>query len=68
MVMFMLFSECLLFSGQFWGDRGNQRKFFEDFAAANKFDPLIPDNWYTEAAATIQARIFEHVSEVANNV
>jgi hypothetical protein len=34
-----------------WKDVENQRKFFDLYAAANHFDPLIPDNWYTIPAS-----------------
>jgi len=30
----------------YWGNEANRRKFFVDFAAKNKFDPLVPENWY----------------------
>eukprot|EP00026_Physarum_polycephalum_P001288 Phypoly_transcript_01289.p1 GENE.Phypoly_transcript_01289~~Phypoly_transcript_01289.p1 ORF type:complete len:982 (+),score=115.84 Phypoly_transcript_01289:110-3055(+) len=30
-----------------WHDVGNRRKFFDDFAASQGFDPLLPQNWYS---------------------
>ena len=32
---------------------GSRRRFFEFFAKANEFDPLIPDNWYNVSSANI---------------
>lgn len=29
-----------------WTEVANQRKFFDNFAKENNFDPLNPDNWY----------------------
>jgi hypothetical protein len=31
-----------------WDDEANRRKFFENYASANDFDPLVPDNWYAQ--------------------
>lgn len=31
----------------FWLDLQNRRDFFDEFAAANKFDPLVAKNWYS---------------------
>ena len=31
----------------------NRRIFFENYAKQNGFDPLIPDNWYTQPRRTI---------------
>jgi len=33
-------------SKNYWMDIGNRRKFFENFAAHNKFDPLVCTSWY----------------------
>lgn len=30
-----------------WQELGNRRKFFEDYAGVNGFDPLVPENWYS---------------------
>jgi len=30
----------------YWNDSKNRRKFFDDYAADHKFDPLWADNWY----------------------
>jgi hypothetical protein len=32
---------------RYWHDVKNRRKFFDGFAKANGFDPLIPENWYS---------------------
>lgn len=38
---------CLIVSIKgFWSV--NQRKFFENYAKQNKFDPLIAENWYSQ--------------------
>eukprot|EP00026_Physarum_polycephalum_P001465 Phypoly_transcript_01467.p1 GENE.Phypoly_transcript_01467~~Phypoly_transcript_01467.p1 ORF type:complete len:1055 (+),score=143.84 Phypoly_transcript_01467:198-3362(+) len=31
----------------YWNETRNRRKFFEQFALTNKFDPLVPTNWYS---------------------
>lgn len=31
-----------------WADMLNRKKFFEDFAFKNRFDPLEPENWYSQ--------------------
>eukprot|EP00026_Physarum_polycephalum_P001049 Phypoly_transcript_01050.p1 GENE.Phypoly_transcript_01050~~Phypoly_transcript_01050.p1 ORF type:complete len:906 (+),score=142.25 Phypoly_transcript_01050:476-3193(+) len=42
-------SPDLLDPRNFWNVEKNRRKFFEDFAANNNFDPLLPENWYSIA-------------------
>lgn len=32
---------------EFWQHPMNRRKFFEKYAKANKFDPLVAENWYS---------------------
>jgi hypothetical protein len=32
-----------------------RRKFFEDYAEANNFDPLIPENWYSQPTDKVRA-------------
>lgn len=31
-----------------WNDTRNRKKFFEDYAKENGFDPLVPENWYNQ--------------------
>lgn len=31
---------------KYWENRYNRRAFFTQYARANGFDPLVPDNWY----------------------
>ena len=31
-----------------WDEPENRRKFFENYAQANGFDPLIAKNWYSQ--------------------
>jgi hypothetical protein len=35
-------------SADFWDKVENQRKLFENYARDNEFNPLIPDNWYSQ--------------------
>ena len=35
-----------LYSVGFWTNVDNRKKFLEDFAKKNRFDPLIAENWY----------------------
>jgi len=37
-----------------WGERAKRRNFFEKFAKANGFDPLVPENWYSHAGSAIR--------------
>eukprot|EP00026_Physarum_polycephalum_P001387 Phypoly_transcript_01388.p1 GENE.Phypoly_transcript_01388~~Phypoly_transcript_01388.p1 ORF type:complete len:627 (+),score=98.80 Phypoly_transcript_01388:211-1881(+) len=37
-----------------WHNEGNRRKFFEDYAKENGFDPLIPENWYSQKLSAIK--------------
>eukprot|EP00026_Physarum_polycephalum_P002177 Phypoly_transcript_02182.p1 GENE.Phypoly_transcript_02182~~Phypoly_transcript_02182.p1 ORF type:complete len:962 (+),score=179.47 Phypoly_transcript_02182:307-2886(+) len=30
----------------YWADKSNRKKFFDDFAAENKFDASVKNNWY----------------------
>jgi len=39
-----------------WDDRDNRRYFFIRFAQAKKFDPLIPENWYSVSLNAITSR------------
>lgn len=43
-------------AGGFW-DKTNKRKFLEHYAQANKFDPLVPENWYSITAALVSATV-----------
>lgn len=38
-----------------WDEFGNRRKFFVDYAIKNKFDPLVPENWYSHPRSKIKA-------------
>eukprot|EP00026_Physarum_polycephalum_P008136 Phypoly_transcript_08214.p1 GENE.Phypoly_transcript_08214~~Phypoly_transcript_08214.p1 ORF type:complete len:513 (-),score=83.64 Phypoly_transcript_08214:5-1384(-) len=55
----------------FWNNSENRRKFFEDYANANGFDPLDPENWYSQSSKQIfsfkNARnvLFYHSKNVA---
>ena len=31
----------------YWGAKKNRRRFLDDYAKANCFDPLVADNWYS---------------------
>ena len=34
---------------ELWNDPIRRRKYFENYARANDFDPLVPDNWYSQS-------------------
>jgi hypothetical protein len=38
-----------------WQDTSRRRKLFENYAKANDFDPLIPENWYLQPLKRIMA-------------
>jgi hypothetical protein len=40
-----------------WKDPENRRKFFEDFARENNFDPLIPENWQSRYESIISEKV-----------
>lgn len=40
----------------YWTVEQHRRAFFEDFAVARVFDPLIADNWYLVSAEEILAQ------------
>jgi hypothetical protein len=44
-----------------WMDAANRRKFFENYAKEQRFDPLISENWYSQRKENIMARkVFKH--------
>jgi len=45
-----------------WNDAANRKKFFEDYAKANGFDPLDPINWYSRPLSAI--KLVKGASEV----
>lgn len=38
----------------YWSEAGHCKKFFDDFAKTNQFDPTIVDNWYSVRASDIR--------------
>eukprot|EP00026_Physarum_polycephalum_P000813 Phypoly_transcript_00814.p1 GENE.Phypoly_transcript_00814~~Phypoly_transcript_00814.p1 ORF type:complete len:797 (+),score=105.00 Phypoly_transcript_00814:1557-3947(+) len=38
-----------------WLEEKKRREFFETYARENKFDPLIPENWYAQSPKNIKA-------------
>ena len=32
-----------------WKESSNRRKFFENYAKDQRFDPLVPQNWYNQS-------------------
>jgi hypothetical protein len=38
-----------------WDKSAERRHFFEDYAKENGFDPLIPDNWYSQSRDKIMS-------------
>lgn len=43
-------------STSMWRDPQKRRKFFENFAKENSFDPIVPENWYKQSKKSIMAR------------
>jgi len=39
----------------YWGNAKNVRKYFEEFAKENGFDPLVPANWGAVTASSVKA-------------
>jgi len=39
-----------------WRDPANRRKFFEDYAKEQLFDPLIAENWYSQTKDNIMSK------------
>ena len=52
---FTFFFLLILFSSVLWNREEARRKFFEDYATENGFDPLVPKNWYKQARDKIMA-------------
>jgi hypothetical protein len=52
--VFFIPMETNEFAGR-WNKAEKRRKFFEDYARAHGFDPLNPENWYSEPSANIMA-------------
>jgi hypothetical protein len=40
-----------------WGNIENRKKFFEKFAKENFFDPLIPENWYSQPKQIMDTKV-----------
>jgi len=40
----------------YWANANNQREFFVQFAIGNKFDPLVPTNWYDVSRTQILSK------------
>ena len=38
-----------------WSRIEVRRRFFEEYAKANSFDPLVPENWYSQSRRTIMS-------------
>jgi hypothetical protein len=39
-----------------WHKMKNRRRFFEEYAKENGFDPLNPKNWYSQPRKKIEAK------------
>lgn len=45
-----------------WQDLRDRKKFFEEYAEANGFDPHNPENWYTQTANKIKSsKVFSNL-------
>eukprot|EP00026_Physarum_polycephalum_P001524 Phypoly_transcript_01526.p1 GENE.Phypoly_transcript_01526~~Phypoly_transcript_01526.p1 ORF type:complete len:780 (-),score=98.01 Phypoly_transcript_01526:986-3034(-) len=42
-------------NGSMWNNAEDRRRFFTEYALSRKFDPLIPENWYSEPRERIMA-------------
>jgi hypothetical protein len=40
-----------------WNKAEDRRKFFEEYALAHKFNPLVPKNWYSEPRERIMSTL-----------
>ena len=40
---------------ELWKHPENRRRFFQDYASENGFDPLNPENWYTQPHSKVMA-------------
>eukprot|EP00026_Physarum_polycephalum_P001627 Phypoly_transcript_01629.p1 GENE.Phypoly_transcript_01629~~Phypoly_transcript_01629.p1 ORF type:complete len:1030 (-),score=139.53 Phypoly_transcript_01629:75-3164(-) len=49
-------STRFLWAQSHWQDEKNRRKFFENYAKENSFDPLIAEKWYSQRKEDIMAR------------
>lgn len=55
----LTFSYCALLTfdtGSYWLEKANQKWFFEKFAEKWKFNPLVPQNWYSITLPAINAQ------------
>ena len=43
----------MFFTANHWKHVSNQKRFFEDFAKANNFNPLVPTRWYNVSSKQI---------------
>ena len=49
-----------------WQAPANRRRFFEEFAKQHKFDPLAPQEWYSQSVKNImQVKVCEEVGGAA---
>jgi hypothetical protein len=44
---FYLFIYIYIYSDKYWDDPVRRKEFFDSFAKESKFDPLVPENWYS---------------------
>jgi hypothetical protein len=57
----------------YWTNKENIKRFFDDYASSNKFDPLIPANWYSvpmEALSKMKVLLLikRHFTEILSYV
>lgn len=46
---------------EYWNKPSNRRKFFEDYAKVNQFDPFDVDKWYTSARFVENEKVLIYV-------
>eukprot|EP00026_Physarum_polycephalum_P003664 Phypoly_transcript_03677.p1 GENE.Phypoly_transcript_03677~~Phypoly_transcript_03677.p1 ORF type:complete len:748 (+),score=79.94 Phypoly_transcript_03677:247-2244(+) len=68
----LIVDEKKLPTNSVWSEAKKRRKFFEQYAAEHGFDPLVPENWYSQTRGSVIAHqggsrvLFYHNSSVVN--
>jgi hypothetical protein len=55
MYVFIIFPTSFIFITAVWFNVAKRRSFFENYAKANGFDPLIAENWYMQSPERIES-------------
>lgn len=46
----------------------DRKKFFEEYATTNGFDPLVPENWYTQSKEKIMREVGKKFLDLYFNI